>query len=161
MRNQRASLVGRSFAVVGDITTILATAAETEGRFSLFEVVIAPGQGPPPHTHTHEHEWFYVLDGEIEFGVGDQRRTATSGVFLSGPRDVPHYFRNVGAGRARMLVLASPPGLEGFFAEVGQPVASNREEIPALTAEQLARVSIGAVKFGIRIAGVRDGAPLP
>ena len=34
------------------------------------------------------------------------------------PRGVPHSQRRVVTGEGRFLVLASPPGLEGFFREL-------------------------------------------
>ena len=52
--------------VVGDTYTILVSGADTAGRYTLIDMHVPPGGGPPPHRHDFE-EMFTVLDGEIEF----------------------------------------------------------------------------------------------
>ena len=47
--------------------------------------------------------------------MGDERLPATAGSFVFLPRDVPHSFTVDGDGEARVLALASPPGVEEFF----------------------------------------------
>jgi quercetin dioxygenase-like cupin family protein len=42
------------------------TGKDTAGRYSLIDMHIPPGGGPPPHRHDFE-EMFSVLEGEIEF----------------------------------------------------------------------------------------------
>src|SRR5262245_27712269 len=71
----RTDGAGQSIAIVGDIYRFLATGDETDGKYALWEAVVAPGGGPPPHTHSREEEGFYVLDGEITFQVGDRKVT--------------------------------------------------------------------------------------
>ena len=51
--------------LVGDTYTILLSGADTDGRYSLIDMHIPPGGGPPPHRHDFE-ESFTVLEGEIE-----------------------------------------------------------------------------------------------
>jgi mannose-6-phosphate isomerase-like protein (cupin superfamily) len=52
--------------LAGDTYTILVTGKDTAGRYSLIDMHIPPGGGPPPHRHDFE-EMFSVLEGEIEF----------------------------------------------------------------------------------------------
>ena len=52
--------------VVGDTYTILVSGADTAGRYTLIDMHVPPGGGPPPHRHDFE-EMFSILDGEIEF----------------------------------------------------------------------------------------------
>jgi len=35
------------------------------------EETTPPGGGPPPHVHSDEDETLYVLEGEVEFLLGD------------------------------------------------------------------------------------------
>ena len=56
---------GRTISVVGDVYRFLATGAETNGKYALWEAIVPPGGGPPPHVHSREEEGFYILEGEI------------------------------------------------------------------------------------------------
>ena len=49
-------------AVTGDTYTILLSGTETAGRFTLIDMHVPPGGGPPPHRHDFE-ETFVLLDG--------------------------------------------------------------------------------------------------
>jgi uncharacterized cupin superfamily protein len=60
---------------------------------------------------------FYVLEGQLEFRVGDRTIVAGPGTFLFAPKGIPHTFKSVGSTPARFLTIISPAGLENFFAE--------------------------------------------
>lgn len=53
-------------AVVGDTYTIVVTGKDTGGQYTLIDMYVPPGGGPPPHRHDFE-EMFTMLDGEVEF----------------------------------------------------------------------------------------------
>jgi quercetin dioxygenase-like cupin family protein len=63
---------------------------DTNGEYGLLEITVRAGEGPPWHVHPAEDEWFYVLDGEFTFYVGDTRMSLTAGSFAFGPKGVPH-----------------------------------------------------------------------
>jgi hypothetical protein len=48
--------------LVGDTYTILVAGQDTAGRYTLIDMHVPPGGGPPPHRHDFE-EMFTVLDG--------------------------------------------------------------------------------------------------
>src|SRR5258708_37357801 len=78
--------------------------------------------GPAVHCHLHQEEWFYVMEGEVLFQVGDSRRTLRTGESLLGPRGVPHGFVGVGEKPAHMVIAFSPAGtMEAFFREAAVP----------------------------------------
>lgn len=73
-------------------------------------------RGPDLHVHREHTDAFYVLDGELTFGVGPQGdpvRVAAGG-FVAVPPNVAHSFRNDGPGEARWLNLHAP---DAGFAE--------------------------------------------
>jgi mannose-6-phosphate isomerase-like protein (cupin superfamily) len=109
---------------VGDTIRIHLSGADTGGGFALIEETSPPGGGPPPHVHHNEDELFYVLEGELEFLLGDRRVRAGVGSSFFGPRGVPHTFRNVGVAPSRVLATISPAGFERFFEEVDRLAAS-------------------------------------
>lgn len=98
---------------------------ETGGNFFLFEHSnLRPG-GPPLHFHYEQEEWFYVMEGDVLFQIGEKRFQLKAGDSMLAPRRVPHAFTAVGATPAKMLVGYSPAGkMEQFFRDIanGKPV---------------------------------------
>ena len=115
---------GQSIWMAGALMTFKATAAETDGAFTLVEAQNAPGGGAPPHVHHDEDEFFYVIDGEVEVTIGDQKIQGKPGSFVFGPRDIPHSFTITGSQDSRILIGLTPAGLEKCFVELGEPAAS-------------------------------------
>lgn len=128
--------------------TLLATAAETGGAFALVEETVRAGLEPPPHVHTREDEAFYLIDGDVEFQVGERTLRATPGTFVFLPRGVPHAFR-VLTPTARLLVLLTPGGFERFFQEMARPLTDD----PAPpTPDEFGRLLATAPTYGIQWA---------
>ena len=117
--------------VVGDTYTILVSGEDTAGRYTLIDMHVPPGGGPPPHRHDFE-EMFTILDGEVELTFRGVTAVARAGETINVPANAPHVFRNVSKRPARLLCLCSPAGQEEFFKEVGVPVAHRTEAPPAL-----------------------------
>ena len=117
--------------VVGDTYTILVAGADTAGRYTLIDMYVPPGGGPPPHRHDFE-EMLTILDGEIELTFRNVSTVAKEGETINVPANAPHVFRNVSGRPARLLCLCSPAGQEEFFKEIGVPVRHRTEAPPAL-----------------------------
>ncbi|HEY6375196.1 MAG TPA: cupin domain-containing protein [Edaphobacter sp.] len=92
------------------------SAQETGGHVFLLEHSnLLPG-GPPLHFHIEQEEWFYVMEGEVLFQVGEKRLQLKPGDSVLAPRKVPHTFTAVGAKPAHMLIAFTPAGkMEQFF----------------------------------------------
>jgi quercetin dioxygenase-like cupin family protein len=106
--------------LVGDTYTILLKGSDTGGRYTLIDMHVPPGGGPPPHRHDFE-EMFSVLEGEIEITFRGEVLVARAGETVNVPANAPHSFRNASAAPARMLCMCSPAGQEELFMEVGLP----------------------------------------
>lgn len=104
---------------LGGLATVKATGKETDGRYTLVEVLEPEGE-QPFHVHHREDEGFWVLEGELTFEVGEETIKASPGSFVFGPRDVPHRY-TVESGPARMLFLLSPAGFEEFIYATSEP----------------------------------------
>jgi len=117
--------------LVGDTYTILVAGKDTAGRYSLIDMHIPPGGGPPPHRHDFE-EMFYILEGEIEATFRGQTIIIRAGETINIPANAPHQFQNRSRHSARLLCLCSPAGQEEFFKEVGIPVATRTTPPPRL-----------------------------
>jgi mannose-6-phosphate isomerase-like protein (cupin superfamily) len=94
---------------------------ETNGNLFLIEHSnLLPG-GPPLHLHYGQEEWFYVMEGEVLFQVGDKRVQLKAGDSVLAPRKVPHAFTAVGTQPAKMLIAFTPAGkMEQFFRDVAR-----------------------------------------
>jgi quercetin dioxygenase-like cupin family protein len=70
-----------------------------------------PGEeGPAPHVHRRHTDAFYVLEGELEFGLGPevQRLTGGAGTLAAAPANVVHTFRNASDSTAISLNIHAP-----------------------------------------------------
>jgi mannose-6-phosphate isomerase-like protein (cupin superfamily) len=123
--------------LVGDTYTILLSGEETASRFSLIDMHIPSGGGPPHHRHDFE-ETFIILEGEIEATFRGVKSVVRAGQAINIPANAPHQFHNVSEQPVRLLCLCSPSGQEKFFAEVGVSVATRTTPPPKLndTAEK-------------------------
>ncbi|WP_171166024.1 cupin domain-containing protein [Streptomyces sp. I05A-00742] len=103
----------------------LLRAADTGGLYSYYEVSVPPGEGSLYHLHHHMDESFHVTEGEFAIKVGDRTHTAPAGTVVFGPRGVAHSFHNTGEGTGRMLCTATPGGIEAFFEDLRDLIASD------------------------------------
>jgi quercetin dioxygenase-like cupin family protein len=142
-------------AVVGDTYTILLDGEQTAGRFALIDMLIPAGGGPPPHRHAFE-ESFRVLEGSVEVTLrADPPVRLVAGETVNIPANAPHSFRNGTDAPARLLCTAVPAGLEAFFAEFGDRVASRTSPPPELSEaerqERLRRAGERASAYGMEL----------
>ena len=104
----------------GGLGLLKATAAQTDGRFTAFELRIPKGFAAPFHKHENEDEFFLVLDGEVRLQHGDAVIAGTPGTLAFSPRGTGHSF-HVDSEEARLLLFFGPAGVEGFFRDVASP----------------------------------------
>lgn len=141
---------GRAAWVVGDLYTVKASGEDTGGAFTLIEVMVPSQSGPPPHRHTREDEAFYVLEGKFEIHLDDERLTAGPGSWVQMAKGSLHHFKNIGPTPAKMLILATPAGLDQFFLEAGRKATDTSPESGA-TPEDTERLLAIAPKYGIEM----------
>jgi quercetin dioxygenase-like cupin family protein len=136
--------------LVGDTYTILVTGEETGGKYTLIDMYVPPGGGPPPHRHDFE-EMFTVLDGEVRVTFRSQTLVARAGETINVPANAPHAFTNAGDTPSRLLCMCAPAGQEEFFTLVGQPVGARTQAPPPLDAAAqaafIARVKVLAPEY--------------
>lgn len=92
------------------------SASDTEGQLSVFEQTgFTPHGGPPLHIHPFQDEWFYLVEGEYLFQVGDETYELKTGDTIFLPRQVAHTFMQR-SEKARVIVSYLPAGkMEDFF----------------------------------------------
>ena len=134
----------------GDTYTIVLTGQETNGRFSMIDMLVPPGGGPPPHRHDFE-EMFTVLEGELTLTFRGQKSVAGVGTTVNIPANAPHAFTNKTSKPTRLLCICSPAGQEEYFMAVGVSVEGRTTPPPPLDeaeqADQTRRAEILAPKY--------------
>ena len=126
---------GRALWHLGALLVFKALGAETNGQYWALEGFADKQMAVPLHSHSREDEIWYVLEGEIEFILGDEHRIGTAGSFVYIPRDTPHTFM-VRSETARWFGFGTPAGLDQWFFETGQPAPSR---IPTPSPRRAAR----------------------
>jgi len=112
-----------------NLVTIITSASETNGAFSLVKNVMRKGFEPPLHMHTKEDESNLILKGEILFTVGDKTIHAKAGDYIHLPKNVPHTFKLL-SDTAETLLVITPGGFEEMFVECSRPALAL--ELPPL-----------------------------
>jgi mannose-6-phosphate isomerase-like protein (cupin superfamily) len=120
---------GRVYEQGGFRGAIKVDGEESGGRQCFSEwTVDARDDGPPPHVHRQHQEAFFVVEGTLSFRVGEEMIEAEAGSFIFVPPSVVHTFSNRTDAPARCVNAYVPGGIEGFFVEVGDLVASGEPE---------------------------------
>ena len=117
---------GETLDVMGTKLRFLCLPEQTDRAWSLMEATLPLDAGPPPHEHPWD-EAYYVVEGEVNFVLGDQARRVTAGDFLYAPGGTLHAFKGASERPARVLVFDAPAAAEGFFRDVHREV----KEMPA------------------------------
>jgi quercetin dioxygenase-like cupin family protein len=119
----------RPLQVLGSEVRFLCEAADTAGSFSMMEVMLPQGAGPPPHHHDWD-EAYYIADGAVRFTLGEQTVVASRGDFLYAPAGTVHAFSGATESPARLLILDAPAHAAGFFRDVDREVRSMPDDAP-------------------------------
>lgn len=121
----------RPLNIVGEQVTVLASGAQT-GGYEIFHQAGPEGSGPPPHNHPWD-EAFYVIKGQIAFGVEERELVAQPGTLVHLPAGVTHWFR-FGPGGGEMVSMTSREGASLMFADFDREVSPTAPELDKLIA---------------------------
>jgi mannose-6-phosphate isomerase-like protein (cupin superfamily) len=69
---------------------------------------LAPGQAQHLHDHHDQDKFYFVVEGEGVFTVGDEQQTCGSGMLVLAPAGVPHGVENHGAALLSFLTVIAP-----------------------------------------------------
>lgn len=132
----------RPLNVVGEHITVLASGAQT-GGYEIFLQVGPEGSGPPPHNHPWD-ESFYIIKGEVAFGVDDSEMLAQAGTLVHLPSGTTHWFR-FGKGGGEMLSMTSREGASRMFTDMDREISPDRPDVGKL-------LKIGS-RYGMKVPG--------
>ena len=98
--------------------TIKVLTSETNGNYTILDVIHPPNLGPALHIHPKGPETFYIIEGDYEFILDEKSITGKPGDVIFVPKEVPHKFV-VGDKCGHALVI-SPPDLEFYFFKISE-----------------------------------------
>ncbi|MEL6927947.1 MAG: cupin domain-containing protein [Cyanobacteria bacterium J06600_6] len=100
---------GESVTIGTSQCTFKLTGKDTHDHFGLFEYVLQPEtEGPSPHIHKEMTEIFYVLEGEMELVLNQDKIIAPAGTLMSVPENTLHGFSNPNPQQAKFLIMFCP-----------------------------------------------------
>lgn len=141
---------GDHYHFLNHLMTTKVSAADTNDALTAMEFVGPRGFGPPLHRHEHEDELFYVVEGEVWFGCGENEAAHGVGATVWLPRGHSHTFQIL-SEQARVFQVTTPGQFDRFVAALGTPLSSpvlpQPEEIDP---DYVAKVS---TQFGIEVVG--------
>ena len=148
----RATDTGAILLGPGDVYTILASSAETDGDYIALEALVPPDGGPPPHIHHDQIETFFILEGEMEIMVDGQVYQAKAGDFVHVSKGAPHNFINRSRNTTKMVFTFVPAGdIEEFFRESFKETTDRNAPLEPLTDAFIQRMLESANRHDIEI----------
>lgn len=138
----------------GHLMTFRVTSEQTNGTFSLIEVILRQGCEPPKHLHEREDELFFIQEGTMRFTIGERIIEAKPGDTVFLPRMIVHAFK-VLTPTARALLYLTPGHFEGFFYELSEePTVDGLATAPQgpPTPEALQLILEASTRYGIQYA---------
>lgn len=117
--NSDEARFGEHFKMKGvtlNLLDIKISSKDTDGDIAVFEQNgFTPKGGPPLHLHLYQDEYFYIINGEYLFQVGDEKYIMKAGDTIFLPRNIPHAFVQL-TDTGKVLVSYIPAGkIEDFF----------------------------------------------
>ena len=109
---------GKNYEWGQDHIFVKLSSAETGGLATVIEDNLKPGFKLGRHLHRKHTEIFYILDGEVEFTVGDKSFMATAGAVIYLPPGTPHAVKSPKGGK--MLMFYTPGGFDEMLTEISE-----------------------------------------
>ena len=110
-----ATEVRREDLAWGTLAWFSSPAASNAKDLVVLEVTLSPAHGHNFHKHPHQEEVIYVIEGEIEQWVGQEKRVLRPGDSAFIGTGVVHASFNVGNRTAKVLAILGPcVGSEGY-----------------------------------------------
>jgi len=111
---------GEHIKLGGEPNDCKVSAKDTKGAMSIFE--FNGRGGGPRHLHYDQDEWIYIIEGEFDVCVGDERFRLGVGESVFLPRKVAHLWGCVSDKPGKIINVYQPAGkMEEFFREIGKP----------------------------------------
>lgn len=106
-----AQIAGRTYPARRRTQNLVGGASPIQAEaFALGNVTLEPNGGQVPWHNQEQEEIYFVLEGEGEMCLGDEKATLRSGQAVYIPPRVFHQLTNIGATPLRMIYCYGPAG---------------------------------------------------
>ena len=117
--NSGDSRIGKHLKMKGvtfNVLDLKISSKDTDGDIAVFEQNgFTPSGGPPLHIHFYQDEFFYIIQGDYLFQVGNDKYQMKPGDTIFLPRSIQHAFKQL-TEKGKVLVAYIPAGkMEDFF----------------------------------------------
>lgn len=116
----------------GEHCAIRVEADQTDGVYSVVEIVSTPGDATPMHLHHSEDEYMLVLEGTVRVARGDEVMDVETGGFAVLPRKIPHAWGNRTSSPLRLVFFVTPGGCEDALRQIAKGGFSDPASLIAL-----------------------------
>lgn len=129
-------------------TRVIAGTADTDtggidAPYTVMEMRIGTRGGAPAHRSLDEDKTFVVLEGSLEFQIGETVQNVSPGAVVTVARGDVHGFNNQADGDARMLLISAPAGHDAFFRAMAALPTPHDIEAVRRICEQNRQVIVG------------------
>lgn len=136
--------------ILGMRHDFLATKDQTDGSLSVVAITVPPGAGVPSHTKTREGETYYVIEGALSVVRGTEPVHVSAGEVIFIPPNEMQTWVNQGEVDARVLLIFTPGGGEGFLLDLAEAMPAEAPDGPPPPEALEALAQIGA-RYGIEM----------
>lgn len=141
--------VVRGEEVIEYPTDVIYLRGVNHGNVQVIEYFSTDRSGPPLHAHAWD-EIEIVVDGVVEFHVGNETVSGGPGTVQFLPAGIPHAVR-VPDGEARLIYVTIGPPYDQFARDMARMLADG---------SPMAEVAARAADHGVRLVGKTDSGRL-
>ena len=123
----------------GERCLIRVPSEQTQGAYSVVEIVSDPGDSTPRHVHEKEDEHILVLEGTARIWRGSETVDVAAGEMICLPRNIHHAWANGADSPLRIMVACRPGGVEEMLRRIAAGDVADPVEL--------------ATQFGVRFVG--------
>jgi mannose-6-phosphate isomerase-like protein (cupin superfamily) len=106
-----AQIAGRHYPARRRTQNLAGGVAPIQAKhFALGNVTLEPNGGQVPWHNQEQEEVYFIVEGEGEMCLGEERREVTSGQMVYIPPGVFHQLTNTGEAPLRMIYCYGPAG---------------------------------------------------
>ena len=95
----------------------LIDAAGGAGHLTVGELAIAPGKKIPMHIHQTHEEGIYIMDGPLNYVLGDETGVVDAGDVVLAPARVKHELSNSGPDPKRIMFIFPTTNVQREFVD--------------------------------------------
>ncbi len=93
----------------GSEMLVMAGESTGAGMITVADLFVDPGAKSAYHFHDNTEESIFVVEGDLEFRLGNKKFSVSSGDCVLAPQGIGHGLENIGSTRARLITVYPDP----------------------------------------------------